>query len=139
MRVAVNVQNRPALNAVYMNRNVRERHLKVRQEPIGVDTLEELEKVLVLPIVVVPEDEHLGSIETSQRPLSPAVGLRHVDITEMVHLVLRLHDRIPPRNHSLVHLLYRGERAIAVGDDVGVTEVSVTGDKYVLHFLALLR
>jgi hypothetical protein len=62
----------------------------------------------------------------------------------MVDLIVRTHGVVPPLDHFFVHFLnvipWAHRRTIVVRElaDVGVTEVSITGQEYRWHFNLLI-
>lgn len=135
MNMSVNVTLNLFTEGAVMNRYMSQEQPKLGEHSPGKNLLEVPLEILVLTIVVVPKDQTLMPVESMEnltcRP--------QVYVTKMVNYVPVLDDFIPVLNESRSHLVGGGKRSIAILDDVGVTEVSITNYKYVTHKLSSMR
>jgi len=79
-----------------------------------------------VPVVVVAHDVEDDAVERVE-DLQCLGILMERQISEVVDMVSLADDFVPPGDHALVHLLYRGERTTTEIDDLGMTKVVVTG------------
>jgi hypothetical protein len=80
------------------------------------------------PLVVIAEDETDLPVEAGE--VSQRVRAPEGEVPEMPHHVAPPDPSIPPSDHLLIHLTYRGEGTIAVADDVLVPEMCVSREPH---------
>lgn len=97
-----------------MDRDVGKKKPVFREHPPDVDFLKVLLEELVLSVIMIPEDQPLLAIQVGKNIFDDLPPATHIDISEMVDLVLRSHDRIPPVDHVLIHMVGVCIRAITI-------------------------
>ena len=101
--MTVNIHPEPA-QALWVDRYVREDHPVQNSDPVNL--IEVFQVLFRREDVMVPPDQPQMSVESGH---STDVTLLHGNVAEVVDVILRPDDRVPPLDHVLVHLLDRRE------------------------------
>src|SRR5437667_9309643 len=78
--------------------------------------------------IVVPLDEDDGAVQPASDVLG-VLGTPEGKVPQVEHHILVTDDRIPVRDHLVVHLTPVGKGALAVLDYIRVTEVRIRSEE----------